>query len=91
MRRGSQWNVALTGKQCRGGIEPNPAGPRDVDLGPGVQVGEVLGRAARSIQTRLVRCELDEVARDESSRQTTIAAGPSPAARPCHGRSRFAA
>ena len=56
MGRGSQRNVALTGKQCRGGIEPDPAGTGDVDLGPGVQIGEVLGWAARTIHARLVGC-----------------------------------
>ena len=91
MWRGGQRNVALTGKKRGGGVEPNPTGPRDVDLSPGVQISEVLRWAGRAIQARLVSCELDEVTRDESSRQPTFAAAQSPTARPCHGKNRFAA
>ena len=44
----SQRDMAFAGQQARGRIEPDPAGARDVDLGPGVQVGEVLACAVRS-------------------------------------------
>ena len=33
--------MALAGEQAGGRIEPDPAGARAVDLGPGVQIGEV--------------------------------------------------
>ena len=73
--------MALPGKQRRSGVEPDPAGARNIDLGPGMQVGEILGRAARAIQTWLVGGELDEVARHKSSCQAAVAVEPSPAAR----------
>ena len=34
-------NMALAGEQARGRVEPDPARPGQIDLGPGVQVGEV--------------------------------------------------
>ena len=72
VRRGRERNVTLAGEQRGRRVKPDPAGSRDVHLGPGVQVGEVLRRAARPIQTRLIRGELDQVAGDEPSRQPAV-------------------
>jgi hypothetical protein len=41
--RAGERDVAFAGEQAGGRIEADPAGARQVDLGPGVQVGEVLG------------------------------------------------
>ena len=41
-----QRDVPFAGEQARGRVEPDPAGAGQVDLGPGVQVGEV-GRRRR--------------------------------------------
>ena len=46
LRGADQRDVALAGEQAGGRVQPDPAGPGHVDLGPGVQVGEVLGQAA---------------------------------------------
>jgi hypothetical protein len=41
VRRGGQRNMALAGQQARGRVEADPAGAGNVDLAPGMQVGEV--------------------------------------------------
>ena len=53
MRRGSQWNVALTGKECRKLDRARSSRPGMVDLGPGVQVGEILRRAIHILVGRV--------------------------------------
>ena len=44
VRRRGERDVAFAGQQAGGRIEPDPAGAGQIDLGPGVQVGEVLRR-----------------------------------------------
>ncbi len=39
--RAGERDMALARKQPRGGIEPDPARARQIDLGPGVEIGEV--------------------------------------------------
>ena len=56
-----QRDVALTRQHPGRGIEPHPAGTGQVDLGPGVEIGEVGGGACRSFQRLLVRHKLDEI------------------------------
>ena len=41
VRRGGERHMAFAGQQAGGRVEPDPAGARQVDLAPGVQVGEV--------------------------------------------------
>ena len=41
-----QRNMAFAGQQARGRVEADPAGAGQIDLGPGVQIGEILGRPA---------------------------------------------
>jgi hypothetical protein len=48
--RAGQRDVALAGQQARGGVEPDPAGAGQVDLAPGVQVGEVDLGAAGAVE-----------------------------------------
>ncbi len=57
-----QRDVALAGQQARGGIQADPAGAGQVDLAPGVQVGEVVVGAARAVERLDVGRELDQVA-----------------------------
>ncbi len=66
MRRRGERNVPLAAEQAGGGVEPDPARAGDVDLGPGVQVGEVVVRAGGAVQRLQVVLELDQVARDEA-------------------------
>jgi hypothetical protein len=72
MRRRRQRQMALAGEQARGRIEPDPAGAGDVDLGPGVQVGEVLVGAARPFQRIDIRLHLDQIAGDEARREAEM-------------------
>ena len=41
LRRRGERDVALAGEQAGGRVEADPAGAGKVDLGPGMQVGEV--------------------------------------------------
>ena len=66
MRRRGQRDVALAAEQAGGRVEPDPARAGDVDLGPGVKVGEVVVRAGRAVQRLQIVLELDQVARDEA-------------------------
>ena len=56
-----------------GGVEADPARARQVNLGPGVQIGEVFFRAGRAVQRLHVGRELDEVAGDEPGGQAEVA------------------
>ena len=73
--RGHQRDVALAGGQPGGGVEADPAGAGQVHLGPGVEVGEVLGRAGRAVQRLHVGRELHQVARHEPGRHPQLAQG----------------
>ena len=72
-RRAGQRDVTLTGQQARGGVEPDPSCPRQIDLAPGVQVGEIDRGAARAVERLDVRHELNQVARHETYRQAATA------------------
>ena len=50
-RRGER-NMAFPGQEARGRVEPDPAGAGQIDLGPGVQVGEVVVGARRAHRGR---------------------------------------
>ncbi len=71
--RGRQRDMAFAGHQSRGGVQADPAGARQVDLAPGVQVGEVDLGAARAIKRLLVGGQLDQIARHEARRQAQVA------------------
>ena len=72
-RRAGQRDVAFTGQQARGRVQANPAGARQVHLGPGVQVGEVDGGAAGAVQGFDVGRQLDQIARCKTCRQAAVA------------------
>ena len=72
-RRGRQRDMALRREQARGRVHADPAGTGEIDLGPGVQVGEVELGAAGAVQRLHVRLELDQVAGYEPRRQAEIA------------------
>ena len=54
------------------GSSPTQPAPGKVDLGPGVQVGEVGLRPRRAVERGHVRLELDQVTRDEPGRQPEL-------------------
>ena len=74
-------------EQARGRIEPDPAGARQIDLAPGVQVGEVVRRTLGPVERLLVGHELDQVARDEARGEAEMAQDAAPAASRCRGTS----
>ena len=72
MRRRSQRHMALAGQQARSRIEADPAGARQIDLAPGVQVGEVVVGAGGAIERDEVGLELDQIAGDEARGEAEI-------------------
>ena len=66
MRRRAQRQMALAAEQAGGRVHADPAGAGQIDLGPGVQVGEILVRALRPFERIDVGLELDEIAGDET-------------------------
>ena len=75
VRRRGERDVALAGQQARGRVEADPAGAGQVDLGPGVQVGEVVVGARGAVERHEVGLELDQVAGDEAGGETEVAQG----------------
>ena len=72
---GGERDVALAGEEAGGGVEADPAGAGQVDLGPGVQVGEVVVGAGRAVERDEVGLELDQVAGDEAGGEAEVAQG----------------
>ena len=66
MRRGGDGDMPLARQHARGDVEADPAGARQIDLGPGVQVGEVALDLARAFDRIDVGAKLDQVAGDET-------------------------
>ena len=58
--------MALAGKQARGRIQSDPSGARQIHFAPGVQIGEIVARARRSVRGSRIGHELNEIARDEA-------------------------
>ena len=56
-------DVSLPGEQRRRGVEPDPAGAGQVDLGPGVQIGTVLAG---------VIAEIDQIPRHEPGGESEV-------------------
>ena len=70
---GGQRDMALAGHQAGGGVQPDPAGTGQVDLRPGMQVGEIGLRPGRAVQRLHVGHQLDQVAGDEARRVAQVA------------------
>ena len=73
LRGAGHRDMPLPGQQAGGGVQADPAGPGEIDLAPGVQVGEIGLGAGGPIQGLDVGLELDEVAGDEARRQAQVA------------------
>ena len=73
MRRRRDRDMALSGHEAGGRVEADPARAGQVDLGPGVQVGEIVVGAGRSVERLHVRAKLNEIARHEAGRQAEVA------------------
>src|SRR5262249_51144664 len=75
MRRGGDGDVPLARKDTGGRVETDPAGARQIDLGPGVQVGEVVLHLRRPLDRVDVGTNLDQIARDETCGETEMTEG----------------
>ena len=71
--RAGHRDVAFTGEQPGSRIQADPAGARQVDLAPGVQVGEIVLGARGAVERLDVGLELDQVAGDEARGQPQVA------------------
>ena len=73
MRSGAERQVALASEQARGRVHADPAGAGNIDLGPGVQVGEVDRRAGGAVERDDVGLQLDQVSGDEARGEAEMA------------------
>ena len=73
MRRRRQRDVAFAAQQAGGDVKADPAGTRNVDFGPGVQIAEILVGALRALERIDVGLELDQIAGDEAGGEAEIA------------------
>ena len=69
MWRRGQWNVAFRRQQSRSRIEADPARAGQIDLGPGVEIGEVVVRARRPVERDEIGLQLNEIAGHEPGGQ----------------------
>ncbi len=67
--------MPFASQQAGGRIQTNPAGARNIDLGPGVQVSEIHRCSRRAIQGFEVRHQLDQIPRSKARRQAAMAQG----------------
>ena len=73
VRRGGDRDMALAGQHARGRVEADPASAGNIDLGPGVQVGEVVLDLARAFQRIDVGAKLDQIAGDKPRGEAEMA------------------
>ena len=73
MGRGAEGNMPLPAEQAGRGVHADPACARQIDLGPGVQIGEVLVRAHGPLDGVHISLQLNEVARHETGREAKMA------------------
>ena len=66
VRRRAQRDMALARKHARGRVHRDPAGARDIGLGPGVEIDDVLRHALGPLDRLDIGDELDRIARDEA-------------------------
>ena len=87
MRRGGKRHMALAGQQAGRRVEPDPAGAGQIDLAPGVQVGEVDRRCRAGRRARRGRASAGSGSRKRSAPRGRDCAAPAPAASSNRGRS----
>ena len=73
MRRGGDRDVPLAREHAGGRIESDPARARQIDLGPGVQIGKVVLDFGRSLDRIDVGTDLDEIAGNETRGEAEMA------------------
>ena len=62
--------MSFAGEQARGRVETDPTRARQINFGPGVQIGEILFRTGRAVEGLHIGGELNQVARDKARRQS---------------------
>ena len=72
LRRRGHRQVTLGREHARGRVEAHPSRARQIDLGPGVEVGEVAERTGGAVEGFDVGNELNQVARDEPGGQSHL-------------------
>ena len=72
VRGRGQRDVSFAGEQARRRIQTDPSGAGNVDLGPGVQIGEVGGRPRRAVERLHIGRQLHQIAGYEAGRQTHL-------------------
>ena len=70
--RGGKRDVSLAGQQSRRRIQADPSGAGQIHLRPRMQVGEVGGGSARTVERFDVGRQLNQVARDEARGQPKV-------------------
>src|SRR5262249_7828272 len=73
VRGASEGNMSFAGEQSGRWVESEPSGPRDEDLGPGVQIGKISVHAAGSIEGPDICLQLDQVPRDKAGGESQMA------------------
>ena len=73
MRRGGDGDMPLARQHARGDVKADPARAGQIDLGPGVQIGEVALDLARAFERIDVGAKLDEIAGDEARGEAEMA------------------
>src|SRR6185436_17827447 len=69
---GGQREMTFGGEQAGGGIESNPACTREIDLGPGMKVGEILRGSMGSLKRLDGRLQLDEITGHEAGGESQV-------------------
>jgi len=73
--RGGELDVAFAREQAGGRVEPDPSCAGDIDLAPGMQVGEVGLRPGGAVDGFDVSRRLDQLARAETRGEAELAEG----------------
>ena len=73
MRRRGEGDVAFPSQQAGSRVEADPSGARDVDLNPGMEIGEVVIGAGRAVQSLHIGFKLDQITRHEPCGQAQMA------------------
>ena len=73
VRRRGERHMALAAQQAGRRIEPDPAGAGQIDLGPGVQIGEIASAPAGPSSAFMSGLSWIEIAGDETRREAEMA------------------
>src|ERR1700758_5214370 len=72
MRRGGDGDMPFAGGHARSGVKADPPRTGQIDLGPGVQVGEIVCHLDGPVDRIDVGPELNEIAGDEARGEAKV-------------------